>query len=197
MLPVIAPVIGLILANYLIGSIPFGLIISRVFRGIDPRGEGSGNTGATNVLRVVGLRCAILTVICDLTKGMPLIMVGRKLGLENEIVLLIAIAAVLGHVFSIFLRFKGGKGVATSLGVFLVLDPKIALIGLLVWIVAFLLSRVSSVGALCGFGALPFLTLFFRPEKAMMFFATTITLLIYFRHWENILRLIKGTEKTI
>lgn len=191
------PDIGLIFANYLIGSIPFGLIVSKYYRGIDPRAGGSGNTGATNVLRVVGKGCAILTVICDLAKGIPLIILGEKMGVGHEICLLIAMSAVLGHVFSIFLRFKGGKGVATSLGVFLVIAPKIALAGLLIWIVTFLLSRVSSVGALCVFGALPFLTFFFRPEKPMLAFATMIAILIYFRHWENILRLIQGTEKKI
>ncbi len=191
------PDIGLIFANYLIGSLPFGLMISRAFSGIDPRGQGSGNTGATNVLRVVGKRCAILTVVCDLTKGMPLIVLGQNLGLENEVVLLIAMSAVFGHVFSVFLRFKGGKGVATSLGVFLVLAPKIALIGLLIWVIAFLWTRVSAIGALSGFGALPFLTFFFRPEKPMLFFAATIAILIYFRHWENIRRLMQGTEKKI
>lgn len=191
------PDIGLILANYVIGSLPFGLIFSRAFCGIDPRGQGSGNTGATNVLRVVGKRCAILTVICDLTKGMPLIIVGENIGLENEMVLLIAMSAVFGHIFSVFLRFKGGKGVATSLGVFLLLAPKIAIIGLLIWMLAFLLTRISSIGALSGFGALPFLVFFFRPEKPMVLFSATIAILIYFRHWENIRRLIQGTEKKI
>ncbi|MFQ5597257.1 MAG: glycerol-3-phosphate 1-O-acyltransferase PlsY [Nitrospiria bacterium] len=186
--------IGLVLSNYFIGSLPFGLMLSKLSRGLDPRKKGSGNIGATNVLRVVGKKEAVLTVSCDLLKGIPLIFVASRLGLDEKTILLIAISAVLGHMFSIFLKFKGGKGVATSFGIFLVVSPQIALIGFFVWMAAVLLSRYVSVGALTAFGLLPFLALLFKPEKNFVFFASTIAILIYFRHWENICRLIQGKE---
>ncbi|MFQ5641855.1 MAG: glycerol-3-phosphate 1-O-acyltransferase PlsY [bacterium] len=162
--------IGLVLSNYFIGSLPFGLMLSKLSRGLDPRKKGSGNIGATNVLRVVGKKEAVLTVSCDLLKGIPLIFVASRLGLDEKTILLIAISAVLGHMFSIFLKFKGGKGVATSFGIFLVVSPQIALIGFFVWMAAVLLSRYVSVGALTAFGLLPFLALLFKPEKNFVFF---------------------------
>ena len=188
---------GTILANYLIGSLPFGLIISRKVGGVDPRKAGSGNIGATNVFRVVGKNAAILTLVCDLLKGLPLIIAARLMGFEESMVLLVGLAAILGHIFSVFLRFNGGKGVATSFGVILVLAPKIALIGLLLWGGGVFVGKHSSVGALTAFGSLPFLTFFFNSEPIFVIFSILISFLIYFRHWENICRLLQGKEGKI
>ncbi len=185
---------GMIFASYLVGSLPFGLIISKVIQGVDPRSKGSGNVGATNVLRVVGKRAAALTLVCDLIKGLPFIIVARQLGYNERTVLFVAIAAILGHVFSVFLKFKGGKGVATSFGIFLILAPRVALIGLLLWSGGVYFGKYSSVGALTAFGALPFLTFFFNLETNIVIFSSLVSILIYFRHWGNICRLIQGKE---
>ncbi len=186
--------IGMILANYGIGSIPFGLIVSKIAHGTDPREKGSGNIGATNVLRVVGKKAALLTLVFDLLKGMPLIAVSRQLVLSEQTILLVALAAILGHVFSVFLKFKGGKGVATSFGIILFLAPQVALIALILWGGGVFLGKYSSVGALTAFGALPLLTLFFDLGTDFVIFTVLVTVLIYIRHWSNICRLFQGKE---
>lgn len=186
--------IGMILASYLIGSIPFGLLISKMIGGVDPRGQGSGNIGATNILRVVGKKEAILTLICDALKGSTPIFAAGLLELQKEAVLFVALAVILGHIFPVFLKFKGGKGVATSFGAFLALTPKIALFALVLWVGGVVLGKYSSIGALTAFGALPFLAFFLRPEPDFILFASIVSVLVYIRHWENIQRLIKGTE---
>lgn len=187
----------MILANYLIGSLPFGLMVSKILQGIDPREKGSGNIGATNVLRVVGKKAAILTLFFDLVKGLPLIIVARQLGFDERTILLVAFAAILGHIFSIFLKFKGGKGVATSFGIILILAPHIALVGLVLWGGGVFFGKYSSVGALTAFGALPFLAFFSQRETDFILFATLITFLVYLRHWGNIRRLIQGKEGAV
>src|SRR3569832_414954 len=185
--------IGMILAAYLIGSIPFGLLISKI-RGVDPRRGGSGNIGATNVLRVVGKKEAALTLIFDALKGFAPIFASGLLELQEQAILIVAFAVILGHIFPVFLKFKGGKGVATSFGVFLALAPKIALVALILWIAGVYLGKYSSIGALTAFGALPFLALLLKREPGLILFASVIAVLVYIRHWENIQRLIQGKE---
>lgn len=187
------PEIGMILAAYFIGSIPFGLLVSKI-RGIDPRRGGSGNIGATNVLRVVGKKEAVLTLIFDALKGFVPIFSAGLLELQEQAVLAAALAVILGHIFPVFLRFKGGKGVATSFGVFLALAPKIALLALVLWIGGVYLGKYSSIGALTAFGALPFLALILNREVGFVLFASIVSILVYIRHWENIQRLIQGKE---
>lgn len=186
--------LGVILASYLIGSIPFGLLISKIIRGVDPRREGSGNIGATNVLRVVGKKAAVLTLICDAVKGFAPIFAAGLLELQKEAVLFAALAVILGHIFPLFLKFKGGKGVATSFGAFLALTPQIALLALVLWIGGVLFGKYSSIGALTAFGALPFLALLLKPEPDFILFASIVSVLVYIRHRENIQRIMKGTE---
>jgi glycerol-3-phosphate acyltransferase PlsY len=185
--------VGIVLASYLIGSIPFGLLISKM-RGVDPRRKGSGNIGATNILRVVGKKEAILTLVCDVLKGFIPIFASGLLELTEGTLFFIALAVILGHIFPVFLKFKGGKGVATSFGAFLALSPQIALLALLIWIGGFSLAKVSSIGALAAFGALPFLAFFFKPDWDFILLASIVSVLVYVRHWENIQRLLKGTE---
>ncbi len=184
----------MILANYLIGSIPGGLIIAKYFQSVDPREKGSRNIGATNVLRVAGKKAAIATLIFDLSKGLPLIFAARQTGLDQRTALLVGLAAIIGHIFSLFLKFKGGKGVATSFGVILVLAPPVALAGLLLWGGGVFFGKYSSIGALTAFGALPLLAFFFQLETDFVIFSFFVAFLVYFRHWGNICRLIKGTE---
>lgn len=187
--------IGWIIGAYLLGSIPVGLLISKSTQGLDPRQAGSKNIGATNVMRVAGKKAAALTLIGDLLKGLLPVAVARFLGMSDEGLLWVGFGAILGHIFPVYLHFKGGKGVATSFGVFLALAPLIALLALLIWIAGMSLSKYSSVGALSAFAALPFLAVLLKPEMKFILFSTIISILVYIRHKENIQRLIAGREE--
>jgi glycerol-3-phosphate acyltransferase PlsY len=186
---------ALIIFAYLIGSVPFGLLISKFMSGIDPRESGSGNIGATNVLRVAGKKQAALTLAADILKGIVPIGLAQFIGVEQKIIPFVGFSAILGHIFPIFLRFRGGKGVAVSLGVFLAVAPKIAFIAFCLWIGGVVIGKYSSVGALFAFGALPFLALWLKPDCGFILFSIGVSVLVYIRHQENILRLIRGEEK--
>ncbi len=184
-------------AAYLVGSIPSGLWISMACRGIDPRLAGSGNMGATNILRVVGKKEAILTLVADVIKGWLPVMAALLLEIEQRFVLLIGGSTILGHIFPVFLKLKGGKGVAVSLGVFLGIAPKIALISFIIWLAGVYGGKYSSAGALAAFGALPFVAFFLKPEIEFVVFSVMLSILVYLRHWENIRRLLHGEEKRV
>lgn len=188
-------IIILVVVAYAIGSIPCGLWISKSMSGIDPRHSGSGNMGATNVLRVVGKKEALLTLAADIVKGILPVGLAQFLGMEKQGILLVGLSAILGHLFPVFLGFKGGKGVAVSLGVFLGIAPKIALILVIIWVGGVTMGKYSSIGALAAFGALPFLALMFKPEPEFVLFSSVLSILVYFRHKENIFRLVRGEEK--
>ncbi len=180
---------------FVIGSVPTGLIIAKT-RGIDIRGIGSGNIGATNVLRTTGKWPALLTLVGDMLKGIIPVLAARYIhpGLLFEG--LIGIIAVLGHNFSVFLKFRGGKGVATSLGVLFIYSPQTALITIIIWLMTVLISRYSSMGALVSFGILPLnIFLFDAPGKLPV--ALVLTGLMFIRHRENISNLLKGTERKV
>lgn len=181
---------------YLVGSIPFGLLLSRR-SGIDIRQHGSGNIGATNVSRLVGKKIGFLTLLFDATKGwLPVI--AAWLLLDDDPSLTTALcgaAAVTGHSFSIFLRFKGGKGVATALGVFLAISPKVLLISVPVFILLALTTGFVSLGSLLASAAvLPALYIFGEPNWKL-WLAAYIIVLIWLKHHQNIQRLLNGTEK--
>jgi glycerol-3-phosphate acyltransferase PlsY len=178
--------------SFLLGSIPTGLLVARS-RGIDLRNIGSGNIGATNVLRTAGRREALLTLLGDVLKGaLPVIAAGYyQTGTPYEG--LIGLCAVLGHDFSVFLRFRGGKGVATSLGVLGVYSPQTGLVTIIIWLMTVILTRYSSLGALISFGLLPLSMLVFdSPEKSIIAFFMSV--LIFWKHRTNITRLINGSE---
>lgn len=203
----------LVVIAFFIGSIPTGLLIAKN-KGIDLRKVGSGNIGATNVMRAVGKKEAVYTLLGDIGKGwLPLFMVrlvvltgsfnnapafaqAQALGINPVAAVegLVGLAAILGHNFSVFLRFRGGKGVATSLGVLLALSPYTGLFTIMIWIMTFKRSKISSLSALAAFGALPLsiYILDFSREKTVI--AIIITILIFLRHTANIKRLINGTE---
>ncbi len=185
----------LVVMAYAIGSIPFGVLISKSMSGIDPRHAGSGNIGATNVLRVAGKKQAILTLVADVLKGLLPVLVAHFFEMEQKSIILIGFSAILGHIFPISLKFKGGKGVAVSLGVFVGIAPEIAAIALIVWIGGVKMGKYSSIGALAAFGALPFLALLLKPEPVFVLFSFAVATLVYFRHKENIFRLVRGEEK--
>jgi acyl phosphate:glycerol-3-phosphate acyltransferase len=193
---IIKPGILLIL-SFLVGSIPSGIIVAKA-KGIDLRKVGSGNIGATNVLRSMGKWPAAVTLLGDMMKGALAVALGRYLGADSLYEGLFGIAAILGHNFSIFLKFRGGKGVATSLGVLLIYTPLAACITVALWLVVSVFTRYSSLGAIVSFGLLPLNISLLGPDnKEKLFVGVVITLLILIRHMDNMRRLIKGTERKI
>ena len=189
----------LILASYLVGAIPFGLVLSWG-SGIDIRTRGSKNIGATNVSRLLGKKLGLCTLGLDIAKGyLPMYLAGLLLGSTPERNLVIGLcgaAAITGHMFSIYLGFKGGKGVATGLGVFLYLAPKALLICLSVFISAVGLSGYVSLGSLLGSAAILPGLYFFGEPSWKLFLAGFVVCMIWIKHSQNIRRLLNGTEKS-
>ncbi len=184
-----------VIIAYLLGCIPFGLITARA-RGVDLRAAGSGNIGATNALRVMGKGAGAVTLMGDCLKGTAAVYIAFKLaGGDARIPAFAAAAAVLGHDFPVFLGFKGGKGVATSLGVLLALAPYVAVAGAAVWLVVVLAFRISSLGALASFMALPVIVL--ATKRDLFALTLFLTGLILIKHRSNIARLLKGEEPKI
>ncbi|XCN74027.1 MAG: glycerol-3-phosphate 1-O-acyltransferase PlsY [Candidatus Electrothrix aestuarii] len=189
----------LIIASYLIGAVPFGLLLSRG-KGINIREQGSKNIGATNVSRLLGKKLGFLTFLLDCTKGfLPMFLAGRLLGegeTQNGVIALCGAAAVIGHMFPIYLRFKGGKGVATGLGVFLYLAPLAVLISMVIFIAVVAATGYVSLGSLLSSAVvLPCLYFFAEPSWKLSV-AGFIIIMIWIKHHENIGRLLKGTEKS-
>ncbi|MEW6418208.1 MAG: glycerol-3-phosphate 1-O-acyltransferase PlsY [Nitrospirota bacterium] len=185
----------LLVISFILGSIPFGIIVAKT-KGVDLKEVGSGNIGATNVLRSLGKWPALLTVLGDMLKGTTAVAIGRYFGLGPFYEGLIGLTSIIGHNFSLFLKFRGGKGVATSLGVLIIYAPKIALFTLVIWFVVVIFTRYSSLGALVSLGLLPINILLF-DDKRKLLAAILITILTFIRHKENIQRLVKGTERKI
>lgn len=184
-----------IAVGYLLGSIPFGLLSAWVFGLGDVRKIGSGNIGATNVLRTGHKPAAAATLILDAAKGAFAVLLARHFAGEDA-VQLTALAAFLGHCFPVWLSFKGGKGVATFLGIWLALAPAVGLACCATWLVAAALSRISSVGALAAAGLSPIWALLFGAPEAWVL-AVLLLALIVVRHWQNIQRLRDGSEPRI
>ena len=180
---------------FLIGSIPIGQIIAKS-RGIDLQKAGSGNVGATNVLRTTGKLPALFTLIGDYAKGMIVVLLAGFLEVGSFYQGIIGIMAVLGHNFSIFLKFKGGKGVATSLGVLSIYAPPAALVTVVLWLMTVALTRYSSLGAIISFSSLP-LTIFLLDTKEKLPIAVIISIILLVRHKDNFKRLIAGTESRV
>mgnify|MGYP000209306208 CR=1 FL=1 len=182
---------------FVLGSIPFGIITAKA-RGVDLKKVGSGNIGATNVLRSLGKGPALITLLGDILKGTLAVAIGRYFGVEPLYEGLMGVAAIVGHNYSLFLGFRGGKGVATSIGVLLLYLPYAALITLLVWIVVVLVTKYSSLGAIVSFALLPLHVLLINARETTAFFISIfISLFIIIRHKDNIKRLIMGTERKI
>jgi len=187
----------LFIGAYLVGSIPFAIVSSRVFGLSDPRSYGSGNPGATNVLRSGNKSAAALTLLGDCLKGWLVVWAAGALGFEAIAVALAGLAAFIGHVFSVFLRFKGGKGVATALGVIAGIDFRIALASLGAWLLVALLSRYSSAAALTAALVAPVVTFFVSGSIAITLVILSISAILVWRHATNIRRLLNGTEGKI
>jgi acyl phosphate:glycerol-3-phosphate acyltransferase len=189
------PSIGLCVGAYLAGSIPFGVLAARA-KGVDLRQVGSGNIGATNVARALGKGWAIAVLLGDAAKGFVPVWLGRRLGFPAAAVALAGLAAIVGHMFTLFLRGRGGKGVATSLGVALALSPIAALIGFGVYVVLFAATRLSSLGSLLGVWTFSlFFTFHDAPPAPLVGLALAGAALVTLRHRHNIGRLLRGEEK--
>jgi glycerol-3-phosphate acyltransferase PlsY len=188
-----------VIVSYLIGAVPFGLLFSRLFSNVDVRTIGSGNIGATNVLRASGKKAAILTLLADILKGFFPVLIVNVLFHDDAATALSGIAAVLGHNFPIYLKFKGGKGVATSLGVVLGVAPWTGLVCILVWLISALIWKYSSLSALIAFACYPLITIMVSSENSKPFSILSLFIfgMIYYRHRENIKRLLQGTEPKI
>jgi glycerol-3-phosphate acyltransferase PlsY len=188
-----------LLLSYLIGAIPFGLLFSRAV-GKDVRKEGSGNIGATNVNRVLGKKLGALTLFCDVLKGfLPVFLAASYLPPTVDsawIVALCGLAAVIGHMFSVYLGFTGGKGVATALGVFLIYSPLAVLCLLFLFVAVVYFSGFVSAGSLAAAAVIPFLLFFLGSGIEIVLVAFVITMLIWSKHSANIKRLKAGEEKS-
>ena len=196
----------LILIAYVLGSIPNALWVGKTFKNIDVREHGSKNTGSTNAARVLGAKLGIFTLILDILKGaLPTylgIVLGANLltritGIDKLDIIVIGMAAILGHTFSLFLKFKGGKAVATTLGVFLVLVPYAILILLVVFFVIFGLRKYVSLASIVSAVALPITVYLTTRHIPLTILGIIIGLLVIIRHKENIKRLINGTESKL
>src|SRR5690606_7065130 len=196
----------LVAASYLLGSIPFAVVVSRVMGLKDPRSFGSGNPGATNVLRTGNKKAAIFTLLGDAAKGWLAVWAAIQLAaaysLPVAVVALSAVAVFLGHVFSVFLGFKGGKGVATALGVLLALNPWLALATAATWLIVAYATRYSSLAALIAAAFAPLYYLLggnvaWRLEPVIALAIVVISVVLCTRHRANISRLIQGKEERI
>lgn len=183
----------LTLLAYLIGSLSFAILLSRLAGAPDPRAGGSGNPGATNVLRVAGKRLAIATLCGDLFKGLLPVMLASFLGLSIEQQSWIAVAAVLGHLYPLYFRFRGGKGVATAAGALLGLYPPAAILALTGWLVMFKLSRTSSLAALAALPLCLPLLAWQQPDSLLPM--SLLACLIFWRHRDNLRDLAAGRER--
>lgn len=198
-------IIGLaLLGCYFLGSIPFGLIVGKLVKGIDIRDFGSGNIGASNVLRTLGAGPAILVFALDTGKGLLAVLSCEHLGLAASLTPLIvvtgAMLSILGHTFSVFLNFRGGKGVATSLGVTIGLNPVIALIAFGGWILIVAVTRYISVASIIASASVPLQMVFWKSMQVPVVYqilAGVAALAIVLKHISNIKRLINGTEARI
>ncbi len=178
---------------YLIGSIPTGLLLGKAY-GIDVRKEGSGNIGATNLYRTVGRKVGIITLIGDCLKGLLPVVLVTYSTFPPELAAWVGLAAFCGHVFSVFLKFKGGKGVATALGVFLALAPAAVAIALALFAGLMVVWRYVSLGSIAAAAVMPLAVFFLGGSKTVTFVTFLIAVLVIIRHHENISRLVSGTE---
>lgn len=182
---------------YLLGSVATAVLACRLLGLPDPRTVGSGNPGATNVLRVGGKQAAIITLLGDMLKGLLPVVLARALGLAEAWVAAVALAAFLGHLYPVFFGFKGGKGVATALGCLLGMHWALGVAALATWLVVAALSRISSLSALTAALLSPAYAWWITHSPAPVAAAAVMTLLIYWRHRSNIRNLLAGTERRI
>ncbi len=180
---------------YLIGAIPCGVVLTRLTGAGDVRQSGSGNIGATNVYRTAGRKLGILTLVGDIIKGIiPVVYAVHLAGMANEQVAMIACATFLGHLYPVYLGFRGGKGVATALGIYLVLSPLSVLVAAVIFVSLVWCWRYVSLGSISAAAAVPPLAYLFEQSLPLLYASLFISIMVIWRHRENIGRLISGTE---
>ena len=188
----------IILGCYLLGSIPFGYIAGKLFKKIDIRELGSGNIGATNVFRLLGPSLASLVLIGDIGKGIFSIYLAQYFNIDNLLILTVAgLAVICGHDWSLFLGFKGGKGIATTFGVIFALNPIISILAIVVWVVVMIITRYASLSSILAVISIMIFTILFKQPYEYIIFSAIIILLSIFKHKENIKRLRSGNERKI
>jgi len=185
-----------IIFAYLLGSIPVGLVLSKM-KGRDPRTTGSGNIGATNVMRTAGKTLGIITLLGDVAKGFLPVWLAARYGQPTLVVAMVGIAAFIGHIFPLYLRFKGGKGVATAVGVFLAVSPLSVLIVVVLFVVLLIIFRYVSLGSLAGTALTPIVLYLLKVSPHFITMAVIMVVLIFWKHRENIKRLWQGTENKV
>ena len=190
-----------VVVAYLLGSIPFAVVSSRLFGLADPRSYGSKNPGATNVLRSGHKGAAAVTLLGDLLKGCLAIILARHYGADygfgEGLIALVALAVFFGHLYPVFLKFKGGKGVATAAGVLLALDPWLGLAVLTIWLFIAFTLRYSSLAALVAAATAPMFAFFFWGSDVLLLAVGIIAMALIGKHWQNLQRLMAGTEPRI
>ena len=186
-----------IVLSYFIGAMPTGLVLVRLLKGADIRQYGSGNIGTVNVLRVAGPATAAAVLLVDILKGLVPVLLAVRWGFSPWIVVLCGVAAIAGHNWSIFLGFRGGKGIATSFGVLVGLSGKAAVVAAVVWIVVVAITRYASLGSLLGVATVPFALWWLGQPREYVLFGLIAALFAIYRHRGNIQRLVSGTELRI
>ena len=177
----------LLILFYIIGSIPFAVVISKIFSLPDPRSFGSNNPGATNVMRSGNKIAGFLTFLFDLIKGFLPIFILNINGAVNSMLCLLALAIIIGHIFSMFLKFRGGKGVATSFGTLLGINFMMGISAVIVWLIVFMISKVSGLSAIVSFLLLPFIVYIMKLDDFILIFSFVNTFIILFSHKKNII----------
>jgi glycerol-3-phosphate acyltransferase PlsY len=190
-------IVAVLVLAYLLGSLSFAVLVSRVMGLPDPRSHGSGNPGATNMLRTGRKSAAVMTLLGDMAKGWVAVWLaadaGVRFGLPHEVVYGAALAVFLGHLYPVFFGFKGGKGVATAVGVLFALSPMLGLVCVLTWATVFAVTRISSLAALVAALVAPVFA-YFMMDSAAVVALSILTVLIFWRHRANIARLLAGQE---
>jgi acyl phosphate:glycerol-3-phosphate acyltransferase len=185
----------IILFAYLVGSVSSGIIVSQIFNLPDPRTIGSKNPGATNVMRSGNKKAAIFTLLGDLLKATFVLAIAEYLGFNDLIIVCVALAVLIGHIYPIFYKFRGGKGVATAIGILIALNFKLALIVASIWLLVFGIWRYSSLAAIVAAISAPIIAIFILRDQSLYCIAfTLITIIILFKHQTNIKKLLSGTE---
>ena len=187
----------IIVAAYLLGSVPFAMISSRLFGLADPRTYGSGNPGATNVLRSGNKKAALFTLIGDALKGWVAVFIAQQLEMSSGLIGLVALAVFFGHLFPVFLKFKGGKGVATAAGVLLALDPLLGFAVLATWLLVAFVSRYSSLAALIAAASAPLYSALMHGADTQFAVVGLLGFALIIKHWQNLQRLMAGQESKI
>ena len=189
--------IAAVLGSYMLGAVPFGLLLSKALSKRDPREHGSGNIGATNAMRTGGKKVGILTLLADIAKSLLPVSLAVAAELSEIWIAAIALATFIGHLFPVYLNFKGGKGVATMLGAILPWQPWAALVGLLIWLALIVLSRYVSLASIIAALLLPLLVMWFGGSIPALIVSMVFASLVTLKHAGNIKRLMNGTESSI